>query len=211
MKTFTGLLFASGLTFLLTACGGSSEEDSTPVIPTPDPTPPALSADICYLMDTSKGDITLAIDLTNMPITGKNFKQYVDKSFYNGTLFHRAVNNFVIQGGGFTTGLKTKPTSAPIVNEAAVGISNERGTISMARTDNPNSATSQFFINILDNSDLDASTSSYGFAVFGKVVEGMEVVDQISIVPTKTSGGFAYTPVEEIFINSVTETNCPAS
>lgn len=211
MKTFTGLLFASGLTLLLTACGGSSEEDSTPVIPTPDPTPPALSADICYLMDTSKGDITLAIDLTNMPITGKNFKQYVDKSFYNGTLFHRAVNNFVIQGGGFTTGLKSKPTSAPIVNEAAVGISNERGTISMARTDNPNSATSQFFINILDNSDLDASTSSYGFAVFGKVVEGMEVVDQISIVPTKTSGGFAYTPVEEIFINSVTETNCPAS
>lgn len=210
MKTFTGLLFASGLTLALTACGGS-EEDSTPTIPTPDPTPPALSADICYLMSTSKGDITLAIDLTNMPITGKNFKQYVDKSFYNGTLFHRVLNNFVIQGGGFTTGLQSKPTNAPIINEAAVGISNKRGTIAMASTTVPNSATSQFFINILDNPDLDASTSDYGFAVFGQVVEGMEVVDQISIVPTNTRGGFTNTPVEEIVIDSVTETNCPSS
>jgi peptidyl-prolyl cis-trans isomerase A (cyclophilin A) len=162
-------------------------------------------------MNTSKGEMTLAIDLTNMPITGKNFKRYVDKSFYNGTLFHRTVDNFMIQGGGFTTGLNSKPTDAAIKNEAAVGISNKRGTIAMARTNDPDSATSQFFINVLDNPHLDASASSYGYAVFGKVVEGMDVADQISIVPTKNSGGFADTPVTEILINTVVETSCPAA
>lgn len=207
MKKLSGLLFAGCIA--LTGCEGSTDGDLTP--PTPDPTPPALAADVCYLMKTTKGDITLAIDLTNMPITGKNFKQYVDKSFYNGTLFHRTVNNFMIQGGGFTTGLKSKPGDAPIKNEAAVGISNKRGTISMARTDDPNSATSQFFINVLDNPHLDASASNYGYAVFGKVVDGMDMVDQISIVPTKNSGGFANTPVQEILINSVAKTSCPAA
>lgn len=208
MKRITGLLLASSLSMVLSACGGG-EDDLTPNIPKPDPTPPSLSADVCYLMSTTKGDLTLAIDLTHMPITGKNFKQYVDKSFYNGTLFHRTINNFMIQGGGFTTGLQSKPTSSPIKNEAAVGISNKRGTIAMARTTVPDSATSQFFINVLDNPQLDASASNYGYAVFGKVVEGMDVVDQISIVPTKTSNGFNDTPVTEILINSVTETNCP--
>ncbi|BFL85042.1 peptidylprolyl isomerase [Shewanella sp. N2AIL] len=209
MKKLSGLLFVGCIA--LTGCEGSTDGDLTPTPPTPDPTPPALSADVCYLMKTTKGDITLAIDLTNMPITGKNFKQYVDKSFYNGTLFHRTVNNFMIQGGGFTTGLKSKPGDAPIKNEAAVGISNKRGTIAMARTTVPDSATSQFFINVLDNPDLDASASEFGYAVFGKVVDGMDVADQISIVPTKSSGGFANTPVQEILINSVATTSCPAA
>ncbi|SUI62834.1 Peptidyl-prolyl cis-trans isomerase A precursor [Shewanella putrefaciens] len=207
MKMLTGFVLAGSLTIALMGCGGSDDETTT-TPPTPNPIPPSLSADICYLMNTSKGEFTLAIDLTNMPITGKNFKHYVDKSFYNGTLFHRTVNNFVIQGGGFTTGLNAKSTDAPIKNEASIGISNKRGTVAMARTKASNSATSQFFINILDNPQLDASTNSYGYAVFGKVVKGMDVVDQISIVPTKTVDGFIDTPVQEIFINTVSETHC---
>ncbi|QYJ77896.1 peptidylprolyl isomerase [Shewanella acanthi] len=210
MKVLSGLSLALALSFGLTACGGSSDADKTPTIPTPDQTPPELSADACYLMQTTLGDITLAIDLTNTPITGQNFKQYVDKSFFDGTLFHRTINNFVIQGGGFTSGLNHKDTDEPIKNEAAVGISNERGTIAMARTQAPDSATSQFFINVLDNPHLDASASSYGYAVFGQVTEGMDVVDQISIVPTTSINGFNDTPVDEILIESISEVSCPA-
>ncbi|GIU48062.1 peptidyl-prolyl cis-trans isomerase [Shewanella sairae] len=188
----------------LSACGGDS--DSTP--PTPPVEPPKLQADVCYKMSTTMGDITLAIDLTNMPITGKNFKDYVDSEFYNGTLFHRVAYNFVVQGGGFTSGMVAKPGNDPIINEADAGISNERGTIAMARTSNPNSATSQFFINVLDNPQLDASSSSYGYAVFGKVVEGIEVVDQINIADT---GSNDEVPVSEILINSVAEITCPTN
>ncbi|MDR8523679.1 MULTISPECIES: peptidylprolyl isomerase [Shewanella] len=187
----------------LTACGGS-DNDSSEI--TPPKVVPDLQADVCYLMATTMGDITLAIDLTNMPVTGKNFKDYVDSGFYDGTLFHRVAYNFVIQGGGFTTGMVAKPGNDPIVNEADVGISNERGTIAMARTTAPDSATSQFFINVLDNPQLDASSSSYGYAVFGKVVEGIEIVDQINIVDT---GSNSEIPVEEVIINSVTELTCP--
>ncbi len=210
MKVISGLSLALVLSMGMTGCGGGSEGDDNPTIPMPDPTPPDLAADVCYLMQTSLGDITLAIDLTNTPITGENFKQYVDKAFYDGTLFHRTINNFVIQGGGFTSGLAYKATDAPIKNEAAVGISNQRGTIAMARTQAPDSATSQFFINVLDNSQLDASASNFGYAVFGQVVEGMEVVDQISIVPTTSINGFNDTPVDEILIEHVTEVSCPA-
>ncbi|SUI61024.1 peptidylprolyl isomerase [Shewanella morhuae] len=211
MNKFTGLLLTASLSLGLLGCDGSVDDNSTPVPPKPSPTPPTLSADVCYLMNTTKGNITLAIDLTNMPITGKNFKQYVDKSFYNGTLFHRTVNNFMIQGGGFTTGLKSKPTSAAIKNEAAIGISNKRGTIAMARGEASDTATSQFYINVLDNSQLDASADKFGYAVFGKVVDGMDVADQISIVKTTTIDGFRDTPIQEILINSVTETSCPAA
>lgn len=212
------LLLAAGLGFTLTACGGG-DGDSTlvpPPVTQPPVTPPEqplLAADVCYLMNTTKGDITLAIDLTNTPITGKNFKQYVDKSFYDGTLFHRTINNFMIQGGGLTKGLVGKPGDAPIKNEASVGFSNERGTIAMARTSNPDSATSQFFINVIDNPLLDhnANTNEAGYAVFGQVVDGFDVMDQISIVPTHTRSGYADTPVSEITINKVTETTCPVS
>ncbi|MCL1137151.1 peptidylprolyl isomerase [Shewanella pneumatophori] len=188
----------------LAACGGS-DSDSADI--TPPKEIPDLQADACYSMATNMGEITLAIDLTNMPITGKNFKGYVDDGFYGGTLFHRVAHNFVIQGGGFTTGMVAKPGNDPIVIEADVGISNERGTIAMARTSNPNSATSQFFINVLDNPQLDASSSSYGYAVFGKVVEGIEIVDQINIVDTVDG---SEVPVNEVVINSVTEASCPA-
>ncbi|MCH1928780.1 peptidylprolyl isomerase [Shewanella sp. A25] len=211
MKVLSGLSLALALSIGLTGCGGGSDGNSDPTIPQPDLTPPALTADVCYLMQTTLGDITLAIDLTNTPITGHNFKQYVDKAFYDGTLFHRTINNFVIQGGGFTTGLNPKDTDEPIKNEAAVGISNQRGTLAMARTQAPDSATSQFFINVLDNPQLDASASNFGYAVFGQVIEGMDVVDQISIVPTTSINGFHDTPVDEILIEKVTEISCPTA
>ncbi|QQX82182.1 peptidylprolyl isomerase [Shewanella sp. KX20019] len=186
----------------ITACGSDSSD--TPEPPT---VVPALKADVCYLMSTNKGDMTLAIDLTNTPVTGQNFKDYVDSGFYDGTLFHRTINNFMIQGGGFTTGLVSKPTNDPIINEASVGISNERNTIAMARTTNPDSATSQFFINVLDNPHLDASASNAGYAVFGQVISGMDIADQISIVPTLGND----VPVDEITIDTVAEVSCPTS
>ncbi|MCL1048097.1 peptidylprolyl isomerase [Shewanella abyssi] len=186
----------------ITACGSDSSDT-----PEPPKVVPALKADVCYLMSTNKGDMTLAIDLTNTPATGLNFKDYVDSGFYDATLFHRTINNFMIQGGGFTTGLVFKPTNDPIINEASVGISNKRGTIAMARTDNPDSATAQFFINVLDNPHLDASDSTAGYAVFGKVISGMDIADQISIVPTLVND----VPVDEITIDTVAEVSCTTS
>ncbi|WP_299806308.1 peptidylprolyl isomerase [uncultured Shewanella sp.] len=190
------------LCITLSACGGSDADNSE--ITQPPIQAPELQADICYLMSTTMGDITLAIDLTNMPITGENFKSYADDSFYTGTIFHRTINNFVIQGGGFTSGLVHKPANDPIVNEADVGISNERGTIAMARTNAPDSATTQFFINVLDNPQLDSTDTNFGYAVFGKVLQGMDIVDQISIVDTNSND----VPKVEIVINSLTETSC---
>ncbi|MGS0680789.1 peptidylprolyl isomerase [Shewanella sp. 125m-7] len=191
------------LCLALTACGGSDSTETPP----PPVQAPKLQADVCYIMSTTMGDMTLAIDLTNMPVTGNNFKDYVDSDYYPGTLFHRSINNFVIQGGGFNTGLVAKPGNEPIVNEANVGISNERGTIAMARTNAPDSATTQFFVNVLDNPQLDASGSNYGYAVFGKIIKGMDVVDQISIVNT----GVNDVPLSEILINSVIETSCASN
>ncbi|MGS0675562.1 peptidylprolyl isomerase [Shewanella sp. 30m-9] len=199
MKTTLPLLLCLGLT----ACGGSDSNETTP----PPVQVPELQADACYIMSTTMGEMTFAIDLTNMPITGNNFKDYVDSDYYPGTLFHRSINNFVIQGGGFNTGLVAKPGKEAIVNEAHVGISNVRGTIAMARTNAPDSATTQFFVNVLDNPQLDASASNYGYAVFGKVIEGMDVVDQISIVKT----GANDVPLSEILINSVIETSCSSN
>ncbi|WOT03774.1 peptidylprolyl isomerase [Shewanella youngdeokensis] len=205
MKRFLPLLTC----LIITACGSGSDDSSKPT-PIIEPEVPTLSADVCYLMSTTKGDISLAIDLTNTPITGNNFKDYVDSDFYAGTLFHRAINNFMIQGGGLTSGLVTKAANDPIINEASVGISNERGTIAMARTSAPDSATSQFFINVLDNPHLDASDSSDGYAVFGKVISGMDIADAISIVDTHAVSGRVDVPVTEILITSVTEMSCPS-
>lgn len=198
----------------LTACGGGSSDSGTTPTPPPTPTPPSLSADQCFVMSIDAegvelGQLTLAIDTTNTPVTGENFIQYVEEGFYDGTLFHRVINNFVVQAGGFTAGLVAKESRDPIINEANVGLSNERGTLAMARTNDPNSATSQFFINTLDNPQLDYSASADGYAVFGQVVEGMEVVDQISIVNTHTVGNFADVPIIDIEITSVVATNCP--
>jgi peptidyl-prolyl cis-trans isomerase A (cyclophilin A) len=135
---------------------------------------------------TSEGDIVLQLDAAKAPKTVENFVQYVKAGHYNGTVFHRVINNFMIQGGGMTADMKEKPTRPPIPLEARNGLNNERGTVAMARTSDPNSATAQFFINVKDNDFLNAARAQdgNGYTVFGKVISGMEVVDKIRAVPT---------------------------
>jgi len=154
-------------------------------------------------LETSMGNIVLELDQKTAPVTTKNFIEYVQAGFYDGTIFHRVIPGFMIQGGGFTADLKRKNTRSPIVNEAWNGRSNARGTIAMARTNDPNSATSQFFINHKDNSPLDYADSAHpGYAVFGKVTQGMDVVDAIAAVKTATRNGMQDVPVEPVTIKS---------
>ena len=153
---------------------------------------------------TNVGSITVELDETKAPISTKNFLMYVDKGFYNNTLFHRVIPGFMIQGGGFTKAFRQKPTDAPIKNESNNGLKNTRGTIAMARTNNPDSATSQFFINLKDNAALDYSPSSPGYAVFGHVTAGMDVVDKIAQQKTHAHNGHQDVPVTEVVIESVT-------
>ncbi|EQC45562.1 peptidylprolyl isomerase [Bacteriovorax sp. Seq25_V] len=166
-----------------------------------------IFANTKVLMKTTKGDIELELFDTKAPITVKNFLSYVNDGFYNGTIFHRVIDNFMIQGGGFDINLKQKDTKAPIKNEATNGISNTNGTIAMARTSVVDSATAQFFINVKDNTFLDnsgTSPSQYGYAVFGKVTKGMSVVNAIKKVQTSRNGGMGDVPVQNIIINSMT-------
>lgn len=155
------------------------------------------------IMKTSQGDITIELFKEESPITVENFKQYVKNGFYNNTVFHRVIDGFMIQGGGFTVNGNQKSTLQPIINEADNEISNERGTIAMARTTNPNSATSQFFINLVDNSNLDYSSRDPGYAVFGKVISGMDVVDNIAKTETSIRNSMSDWPVEDIIIKEV--------
>ncbi len=154
------------------------------------------------VMSTSLGEITIELYPDKAPITVENFLQYVDAKFYDEVIFHRIVPGFVTQGGGFTQDMKSKSTSSPIKNEADNGLKNERGSLSMARTQDINSATSQFFINLKDNAVLDHGTRDFGYAVFAKVVEGMEVVDKIAAVPTGNRGNYQDVPVEPVIIQS---------
>ncbi|HEY4744547.1 MAG TPA: peptidylprolyl isomerase [Desulfuromonadaceae bacterium] len=158
------------------------------------------------LMETSMGNVKLELFEKEAPISVKNFLAYAASGFYNGTIFHRVMNGFMIQGGGFTTEFRQKPTNAPIKNEAGNGLKNQRGTIAMARTGAPDSATSQFFINVVNNDMLDRANSQdgFGYAVFGKVVEGMDVVDRIKAVRTGFSRGMADVPVQQVVIKSIT-------
>lgn len=159
------------------------------------------------LMETSHGNITLELNEEKAPETVENFLAYVDAGFYDGTVFHRVMDDFMIQGGGFDSDLERKTTRAAIANEADNGLRNLRGTIAMARTQVVDSATSQFFINLKDNAFLDHRSKTrqgYGYTVFGRVVEGMEVVDRIGKSPTKRqSAMFADLPVEPVVIRSV--------
>lgn len=139
---------------------------------------------------TNQGVIVLELDAKNAPITTKNFLNYVDNGFFTDTIFHRVIDNFMIQGGGFTKDFQQKKNLPPIKNEAQNGLKNNKGSIAMARTNDPHSATSQFFINVKDNHFLNYSASSAGYAVFGKVVEGMQVVDKIKDIPTGAGGLF---------------------
>jgi len=164
---------------------------------------PAASNNPRVILETSQGNIVLELYPDKAPKTVENFLSYVESGFYSGTIFHRVIANFMIQGGGFTANMEQKKTNPPIENEAATGLSNERGTISMARTSDPNSATAQFFINTVNNGGLDyQGPQNPGYASFGRVVEGMDVVDAIAGVQTTRTGMFADVPAETITIKA---------
>jgi len=162
------------------------------------------------LMETSMGEITIELDATNAPLTTTNFVEYVTSGFYDGTIFHRVIDGFMIQGGGMTSDMKEKKTRAPIKNEADNGLANARGTIAMARTQVVDSATAQFFINVNDNGFLDhkgKTPSGYGYAVFGKVIEGMDTVDAIRKVATGNKGMHQDVPKEPVVITKASLKN----
>lgn len=181
MVSFSGLCFSS------TEKDGSMNTEKNPVV----------------LLKTNQGDIEIELYADKAPATVKNFLEYVNEGFYNGTIFHRVIDSFMIQGGGFTKTMQQKPTHAPIKNEAENGLLNKRGSVAMARTSDVNSATAQFFINTVDNSFLDfkgKSPSTYGYCVFGQVTKGMDVVDKIRKVKTSSKGPFENVPVETVEI-----------
>lgn len=159
------------------------------------------------LIKTSMGDIVVELDAKAAPKTVANFLDYVRSGFYSGTIFHRVIKNFMIQGGGLTADLKNKPTRPPVINEADNGLQNLTGTIAMARTPAPHSATSQFFINVKDNHGLNHRAKKgrfWGYCVFGKVVEGMDVVKSIETVPTAAKAGHGNVPVDAVVIQGIT-------
>ena len=159
------------------------------------------------LMTTTVGPMTLELDADNAPKTVENFLSYVSSGFYDGTIFHRVIDNFMVQGGGFTADMEQKATLAPIENEANNGLKNAYGTIAMARTQDPHSATAQFFINVQDNDFLNhtgENMQGWGYAVFGKLTEGEDVLDKIRCVQTGSQSGHQDVPVEPIIIESVT-------
>ena len=153
--------------------------------------------------ETSLGDFTVELFEKDAPLSVANFLSYIDAEFFDGTIFHRIVPGFVIQGGGFTADMTQKETQSPVKNEADNGLKNKRGTLSMARTSDINSATSQFFVNLKDNEFLDHSRGNFGYAVFAQVTEGMDVIDKIAAVETGRKRGFDDVPVEAVIMKSV--------
>jgi peptidyl-prolyl cis-trans isomerase A (cyclophilin A) len=153
--------------------------------------------------ETTLGDFTIELYEKDAPLSVANFLRYIDEGFFDGTIFHRIVPGFVIQGGGFTEDMTQKRTQPPVKNEADNGLKNERGTLSMARTNDINSATSQFFVNLKDNDSLDHSRRNFGYAVFARVSEGMDVIDKIAAVETGRRRGFDDVPVDAVIMKSV--------
>ena len=157
------------------------------------------------LVDTTKGEFLVELFADKAPQTVANFLSYVDEDFYIGTLFHRVIKGFMIQGGGLDNMLREKPTKGPIVNEAASGLKNLEGTVAMARTADPHSACAQFFINTVDNPDLDhQGEEEFGYCVFGQVIDGMDVVKKIEKVRVKAQGDHEHAPADQVSINSIT-------
>lgn len=186
MRAIVGIVLLVGLS----AAGSGAAAAGNPVV----------------LMKTSMGDIKIELDQAQAPISTANFLAYANDKFYDGTIFHRVIPNFMIQGGGFDKDMNQKKTKAPIKNEAGNGLKNVTGTIAMARTSDPNSATAQFFINTKDNAFLDHrddSVQGYGYAVFGKVIDGMDVVKKIEAVQTTTKVPHQNVPVTPVIIESV--------
>ena len=165
---------------------------------------PAAPAPVKVVFQTSAGEFTVELDPDKSPKTVDNFLHYVRDKHYDGTIFHRVIDGFMVQAGGFNAAMIQKPARAPIALEANNGLRNERGTIAMARTNIPNSATSQFFINVVDNENLNApQPDGFGYAVFGRVISGMEVIDKIRLVPVGNRAGMQNVPLQSITINSV--------
>lgn len=191
-------LFISTMLCLSNLCFSSYMEENTKMATTQHP---------IVLIKTTAGDIKVELDSDKAPISTKNFLDYASEGHYNGTIFHRVIKDFMVQGGGFTKDMKQKPVHSPIKIESDNGLKNTRGTIAMARTNDPNSATSQFFINVVDNDFLNFSSKSpsgYGYAVFGRVTEGMDIVDKIRKAQTSNKGPYENVPVEAIEILEVT-------
>lgn len=191
MKTtppLLAVLIFAGLT------GSTPAQENKPVSDTPT---------VTVVMETSKGTIELELDRAKAPGTVANFVNYVKKGHYDGVIFHRVIPDFMIQGGGFTADMDQKATDTPIENEAKNGLKNVRGSIAMARTSNPHSASAQFFINLKDNSFLDyPGQDGWGYCVFGKVSAGLDVIDAIAKVPTSSKGGHQNVPTEAVLIKS---------
>jgi peptidyl-prolyl cis-trans isomerase B (cyclophilin B) len=190
------IITIAGLILVL-SFGGCSDNSSDPVTPAKNPV---------VVMETNLGDITLELYPLNAPITVNNFLQYIREDFYDSLIIHRVIKNFMIQGGGYDRNLQKKPTHDPIPNEADNGLSNVQGTIAMARSADPHSATSQFFINTVDNIFLDFREKSpigWGYCVFGRIIEGMHVIHDIENVETSTQNGFNDVPVEPVVILSI--------
>lgn len=159
------------------------------------------------ILQTNYGNIKLKLDFDNTPITAENFRKHVQSGYYDGTIFHRVINNFMIQGGGFETNMRQKQDKPAIQNEADKSLPNKRGTIAMARTSDPHSASVQFFINVVDNDFLNhkaKDNNGWGYCVFGEVVEGMDVVDKIKTVNTASRAGHQDVPTDEIIIEKAT-------
>lgn len=173
---------------------------------TPGTTKPQPGVHPMVTLSTTLGEIVLELDETKAPISVKNFLDYVDSGFYNDTIFHRVIPGFMIQCGGMTASMTEKPNRSPIKNEADNGLTNNRGTIAMARTQVKDSATSQFFINVADNTFLNHGGRDFGYAVFGKVIKGLEIVDAIAKVKTGNKSGQSDVPIEPVVIQSATRT-----
>ncbi len=188
------IIITALILFLISACADSKENttgDNTEI----------LGTNNTVILITNKGNIKIKLYPEKAPITVKNFLSYVDSGFYNNTIFHRIIPGFVIQGGGFSKEMNRKKNLPPIKNEADNGLKNLRGTLSMARTNIVNSATSQFFINLADNAALDHGTRDFGYAVFAEIIEGMEVVDKIASAET-TNSPMPNIPIEQVIIKS---------
>jgi len=188
----------SAAVLLCLAQASASPAASPAAAPSPRPTPSGP----VVVLDTSAGRIRIGLYSDKSPVSVENFLRYVRKGHYDGTVFHRVIPGFMVQGGGMTPDLKEKATDKPIRNEARNGVRNSRGTVAMARTNDPDSATAQFFINLKDNAFLDFGIRGAGYAVFGEVLDGMDVVDKIAAVPTTTRQGNENVPVTAVLINS---------
>jgi peptidyl-prolyl cis-trans isomerase A (cyclophilin A) len=185
----------------------AAETQPKPVAPT---APAALAASPQVQVVTSLGSFTVELNGERAPLTVAHFLKYVDQGHYSGTIFHRVIANFVIQGGGFDTGYKVKPAAAKVVNESGNGLTNQRGTVGMARTQDPHGADAQFYVNLYDNEALDPNKTRWGYTVFGKVVQGMDVVDRIGNVATGSRGPLKEdAPLQQVVIERIERVAAP--